>query len=75
MNLTLEVQGEPAARREPGADPRQGRAGARRRSDSGGDGPSLVAVIGLGLVGVLVGLALGALFGRRCGRQARDRQP
>lgn len=66
VNFSLDVQGSPQPDASP--EPTPGKAAAAPSDDDSGDdggGPSLVAVVGLGLVGVLVGLALGALLGRR----------
>jgi hypothetical protein len=64
VNLELGVQGSP--QRDPSPEPTPAKAAPKpSQEDSGGDGPSLLAVIGLGLAGALVGLAAGALLGRR----------
>jgi hypothetical protein len=69
VNFTLEVQGSPQP--DPSPEPTPAKAAPKPSDDSGGgDGPSLLAVIALGLVGVVVGLALGALLGRRRPRAA-----
>ncbi len=65
VNLSLEVQGEPQPDASPEPTPAEATP-APSESDDGGGGTSIVAVIGIGLVGVLAGLAIGAvLAGRR----------
>jgi Ca-activated chloride channel homolog len=64
VNFELEVQGTPQPDASPEPTPAEATPAPAEEDDSGG-GTSLVAVIGLGLVGVLVGLLVGALLGRR----------
>ncbi len=70
VEFELDVIGEPQPDASPEPTPAEATPAPAEEQDDSGGGSSLVAVIGVGLVCVLVGLVGGAVLGRRRPRPA-----